>query len=240
MTSVTEADVRLELPARYHVRWHDPFESNIGVRLREGISVLDVGSGRNPTLAPFDRPAHVRYVGLDISSEELEAAGPLAYDQTFVADLTTPLPDLVGTIDLAVSWQVFEHVKPLQTALANLHSYLKPDGTLISLFSGGLSAFAIVNRLTPTAVGTRLVKRSMRRDANLQPVFPAYYDRCTYSALRRMTSDWTAVEIHPLFRGATYFHFSRPLTRAYVAYENAVRRAGLRDLATHYLMIAHR
>ncbi len=241
MIGVSEADAKVELPPRYHTRWQDPFEDRIRARLREGMTVLDVGSGRTPTLLPAERPPNTRYVGLDLSDEELRRAGPGAYDELVAADVATGVPALVGTVDLAVSWQVFEHIKPLGAALDNLHAYLKPGGTLISLFSGRWSAFGVVNRLIPNAIGGRLVERSMRRQGTNQPVFPAHYDRCTYSALTRMmTSGWSEVEIHPLFRAATYFHFSRPLTRVYLAYENAARRAGLSDLATHYLLIARR
>lgn len=240
MSGVAEADAKVELPPRYHTRWRDPFEDNIRTRLREGMTVLDVGSGRNPTLVPVDRPANTTYVGLDLSSGELERAGLGTYDELVEADVTSRVPELVGRVDLAVSWQVFEHIKPLGAALDNLHAYLKPGGTLISVFSGRWSAFGIVNRLIPDAVGSRLVERSMRRQGSNQPVFPAHYDHCTYSALSKMTADWSDVELHALFRAATYFHFSRLLTRTYLAYENAVRRAGLADLATHYLLIARR
>ncbi len=240
MTGVSHADAKVELPPRYHTRWQDPFENNIRARLREGITVLDVGSGRNPTLVPAERPANTTYVGLDVSGEELERAGPGAYDELVVADVTSRVPELVGSVDLAVSWQVFEHVKPLDAALNNLHAYLNPGGTLVSLFSGRWSAFAVINRLIPDAIGSRLVERSMHRQGSNRPVFPAHYDRCTNSALRKMTADWNDIEIHPLFCGAPYFHFSRTLTRSYLAYENAVRRASLTDFATHYLLIAQR
>lgn len=240
VSGVSAADAKVELPPRYNVRWQDPFENNIRARLREGMTVLDIGSGRNPTLAQAERPANTTYVGLDLSGEELEMAGPGAYDELVVADITNRLPELVETADLAISWQVFEHIKPLAAALDNLHAYLKPGGTLISLFSGRWSAFGIVNRLIPNAIGGRLVERSMRRRGTNRPVFPAHYDRCTYSALSKMTIDWSDVDIHALFCAATYFHFSRHLTRTYLAYENAVRRAGLTNLATHYLLIAQR
>jgi len=240
MTGVSEANVKGVLPRRYHTRWQDPFEDTIRERLREGMTVLDVGSGRNPTLGPAERPANTTYVGLDISGEELQQAGPGAYDRLAVADIARRVPELVGSVDLVVSWQVFEHIKPLAAAMDNIHAYLKPGGTLISLFSGRWSAFGVVNRLIPNAIGGRIVERSMRRRGTARPVFPAHYDRCTYSDLRRMTADWSNVEIHALFRGATYFHFSRLLTRTYLAYENTVRRAGLRDLGTHYLLIAQR
>lgn len=240
MTSVTEADVKVDLPPRYSTRWREPFDENVFGRLTEGIMVLDVGSGRNPTVPPHRRPLGTTYVGLDVSADELRAAGPGAYDDTFVADVAERVPALVGNVDLAVSWQVFEHVKPLDVALDNVRDYLKPGGTLVSLFSGGWSAFGVVNRLLPNAIGNLLVERSMRRMNSNQPVFPAYYDRCSEHALRSMMNEWSEVVIYPLFHGATYFHFSRILTRFYLAYENAVRRARLGNLATHYLLVARR
>jgi len=240
MSGINVAHTKVELPSRYHTRWQDPFEDNIRVRLRGGMTVLDVGSGRKPTLAPTERPANTTYLGLDLSGEELQMAGPGAYDELIVADVTSRVPELVGSVDLAVSWQVLEHVKPLGAALDNLHAYLKPKGALISLFSGRWSAFGVVNRLIPNAIGSRLVERTMNRREINRPVFPAHYDRCTYSALDKMTAEWSDVEIRALFRAATYFRFSRLLTRTYLAYENAVSRAGLSDLATHYLLIAQR
>ena len=237
---VSEADSKVELPPRYQGRWQEPFEDRVGQLLREDMTVLDVGSGRNPTLAQHDRPRNTRYVGLDLSARELELAGPGAYDEIVVADLATPVDALRGTIDLAISWQVFEHVKPLERAFDNLHAYLRPGGTLVSLFSGKWSAFGVLNQLIPNAIGTRLVERTMRRRGTDHPAFPAFYDRCSDRGLREMTSGWTRVEIEPLFRGATYFHFSGALTRMYLTYENAAYEAQRANLATHYLLVAQR
>lgn len=240
MSSVTDIHPAVHAPHRYHLDWDEPFKSGISARLADGMTLLDVGSGRKPSLSSAERPPGTTYVGLDVCGDELRLAGEGAYDEVHVADIATPIPDLVGIVDLAVSWQVFEHVKPLEKALDNLHSYLKPAGTLISMFSGRWSAFGIVNRLIPSAVGTRVVERTMRRRGTDQPVFPAYYDGCSERALRRTTEHWDEVTITPLFRGANYFHFSRTLTRAYLAYESAVARAGLGNLATHYLLVATR
>jgi len=240
MSFVAEKDAKVELPPRYHSRWQDPFDDSIRARLNDDSTVLDVGSGQNPAILPADRPRNTQYVGLDVSVSELQAAQPGAYDEMVVADVGSLVPALIGSVDVVVSWQVFEHLKPLGSALDNLHSYLKPGGSLISLFSGRWSAFGVANRLLPDAFGGRFVELSMRRRGTNRPFFPAHYDRCTYSALTRMTSGWSDAQIYPLFHAATYFHFSRLLTRAYLAYENAVRRAHLNDLATHYLLVARR
>src|SRR5581483_4937368 len=78
------------LPARYGYRLQDVFLRELQPRLTPGISILDVGAGRSPTLALEARPAGCRYAGLDISADELEAAGPDAYDEVIAADVTAP------------------------------------------------------------------------------------------------------------------------------------------------------
>jgi SAM-dependent methyltransferase len=228
------------LPARYHTRWRQPYEESIAARLRDGMTILDIGAGRHPTLLPQDRPPRTTYVGLDLSGDEMRAAGPDAYDEMQAADITSLVPALVDSVDLAVSWQVFEHVKAMDVALENVHRYLRPDGALVSQFSGKWSAFGILNQIVPDAVGHRIVERVMKRHAQNIPIFPAYYHRCSARQLRKMTLAWRSVEILALFRGATYFNFSAPLTQIYLWYEEQARRHRAENLATHYLLIARR
>ena len=239
MSPVSESELTVHLPSRYREGWREQFDELVYRQLQPRTTVLDVGSGRNPTILPDQRPADVTYVGMDLSADELRIAGEGVYDKHVVSDLATYVPNLLNTIDLAVSWQVLEHVKPLEIALDNVYAYLKPGGAFVAMFSGARSVFGLVNRAMPNAVGKRLVKRSMRRDETT-PVFPAYYDRCHETALRVMLSKWSEVEIRALFRGASYFHFSTLLTRAYLGYENAMERADLKNWATHYLVVARR
>lgn len=240
MAIVTEADSPVALPERYAEPWRDRFYASITPRLSAGMSILDVGSGRNPSLVKAERPERALYAGLDLSAEELAAAGPGAYDESIVADATAVQPALAGRFDLVLSWQVLEHVKPLPQAMDNFHLYLKPGGVLVALFSGSWSAFGIANRVLPDRVGSELVGRVMRRRNSDRPVFPAHYDGCHASALRTTLADWSSVEITPLYRGASYFHFSSVLSRLYLAYENRAKRRGMENLATHYLLVATR
>lgn len=59
------------LPARYRTAWREPFDANVAARLREGMTILDIGAGRHPTLPPEGRPPGTIYVGLDISGDEM-------------------------------------------------------------------------------------------------------------------------------------------------------------------------
>lgn len=231
---------RVSLPPRYDVRWDEPFRLAVEGVLRPGMAILDVGSGRNASIPARDRPADTRYIGLDLSEEELKAAAPGEYDGHVVADIGSLQDELVGQFDLIVSWQVIEHVQDVGAAFVCMRAYLRSGGTLVSLFSGRGSVFALINRVVPFHIGAPIVKRVMGRSDDSDPVFPAYYDRCTDSALRKMTRDWSQTDITPYWVGARYFGFAKFAQRSYLLYEDYLARRGIADLATHYLLVAQR
>lgn len=230
------------LPHRYQAPWRKSFDDPIFERLEGGSSVLDIGSGRHPAIPLCRRPEKVRYVGLDISREELLEAGPDAYSESVAADATILQPQLLNQFDLVISWQVLEHVKDLESTLENIRQYLKPGGLFVALFSGSWSAFGVINRLLPNWLGKKIVDRTMKRTENNIPVFPAYYDRCSAGALESMFARWGVpeAEIVPLYRGANYFDFLPPLRRVYLGYENMIHKRQTAGLATHYLVKAVR
>jgi SAM-dependent methyltransferase len=226
-----------QLPDRYARQMQDEFFARARPLLVPNVAVLDVGAGRYPTIAPADRPPGCRYVGLDIEPDEIEAAGEDAYDESIVADITTPL-NRDGEFDLALSWQVLEHVSPLAQAFENLRLSLRPGGRLIAQLTGSNAAFAVLGRLIPHRAKLLIATRVLGHRE--EEKFPTRYDRSSYRALLRLLEPWSEVEIVPFYRGATYFKFARPLMRAYLAYESAVERRAARNLATHYLVVAQR
>jgi SAM-dependent methyltransferase len=229
---------RAALPARYGAEWRGEFERRVAPLLRPGVRILDVGSGRRPAIPSAQRPPGCLYVGLDISLDELRSAPAGSYDQMRPGDVAELRPELEGRFDLAVSWQVLEHVKPLDAALENIRRYLVPGGVLVALLSGKFSLFAMLNQAVPHSVAVWAMRRLLGRDP--RTVFPAHYDRCWHDALRRMTTKWSEVEIRSRFAGAGYFAFLPPLQRLYLVYENWAARRGHRNLATHYLIRARR
>jgi SAM-dependent methyltransferase len=232
------ADVEAgRLPERYRLRMQDTLLSQLGPLLSEGVRVLDVGSGRSPTIDPADRPAGCHYVGLDLSARELAAAPAGAYDASLVHDISEPLA-AQQPFDLIISWQVLEHVPNLERALENLGGLLRPGGTLLAQLSGSFAAFSLAARLLPHRLRVLAMARLLGHPEELK--FPTRYDRCYDAALRRMLADWSEVEIVAFYRGAPYFAMSRPLQRTYLVYENALARQDRRNLATHYLIRATR
>jgi len=227
---------RGQLPPRYLEPWSAQFDACIQPLLVPGVRILDAGAGRKPTIPPELRPRDCYYVGVDISAEELERAGPDAYDDAAVSDVTKLVRGYVEDFDLVISWQVLEHVKPLEDAIANFHSYLRPGGTLVAEMSGTFSAFGLANRVIPNNIGRWLAPKLAGREEG--SVFPAHYHHCYASAFDRMAEGWTEWHTIPRYLGAFYFGFARPLQAAYVGYEQWALNSGRRNLATHYVVNA--
>jgi SAM-dependent methyltransferase len=235
---IRRANTAPRRPPRYEVDWVGQFEGFFAPDLVVGVSILDVGSGRRPILLPSRRPAGCRYVGMDVSSEELDAAPSGAYDEVVVGNITTQIPTLNARFDLVISWQVLEHVKPLHLAVENIRSYLRPGGHFVALLSGRFALFSLLGRMLPHSVGARAMQHLLHREPDT--VFPAPYDGCYYSALEGMLAPWSRWDIVPRYYGAMYLSFAPLLEQLYLIYENWAERSGHRNLATHYLVSARR
>jgi SAM-dependent methyltransferase len=237
---VVRLDVEARLPQRYAnpQPLRDAFRARARAVLRDDDLVLDVGAGRAPSLPLGERPSRCRYVGLDVDRAELEAAPEGAYDEIVVASATSVLPGLEGAVDVVLSYQALEHVKPLEAAFANFHRLLRPGGHAVALFAGTFSAFALGNRLVPHRLGVRFMERFLGREPD--SVFPAHYDHCWDAALRGLLAPWRDVTIEPFYLAARYFSFAPPLLGAYLRYENWAASGPRRNLATHYLVSAAR
>ncbi len=225
------------LPARYRPTMQGVLLERLGPLLRPGLRIADVGGGRHPVLAPECRPPGCRYVGTDVDRSELEAAPPAAYDALLVYDITRP-PPVSEEFDVVVSWQVLEHVRPLEAALANLRALLVPGGTMLAQLSGSFAIFALAARMLPHRA--RVLAMAQLLGHGTVEKFPTYYDRCYARALLRMLAPWSAATILPYYRGARYLDFSPALRRAYLVYESTAAERGWHDLATHYLIVATR
>lgn len=225
-----------ELPSHYAGTWRDDYDARVARALGPGMRILDVGSGRTPSLSPEARPPGCHYVGLDVSRSELQSAPTGWYDEMVVTDVSQRVSELEGQFDLVISFQVLEHVRPLPVAMENLRSYLAPGGRLVAQLSGAYSVYGLVNRLVPQSVALWLLKHFLARPVDT--VFPAYYHRCHTRGLKQMFVGWAAAEVHPEWWGAGYFAFSRPVQSVYVGFEEWVRLSGYTNLAPYYVLEA--
>lgn len=226
-----------ELPERYP-DFLRSFGEAVQRLLHPGVSILDVGGGRTPTIPPELRPADCSYVGLDVAAEELRSAPPGSYDELLFDDITIRNPELAERFDVVVSWQVLEHVRDLPSAIRNIHDYLRPGGALVAELSGRFSVFALLNQLLPRRAGVWAMDRLLDRSPDT--VFRAHYHRCWHSALRQLGRGWSQFDITPQYVAAVYFNFSPLLRNLYLSYENRLANSNYHNLATHYLIEAVR
>lgn len=226
------------LPPRYLGPWAGHFEDLLRPHVREGVAILDVGAGCDPTLRNTQALRLAEYVGLDISEQELRRAPQGSYSAVVVGDASEYQTILENRFDLVFSWQVLEHVRDVHAAVENCRRYLRPGGTFLALLSGRYSAAALLNRAIPHRLARAVNLRLLKRDPTT--MFPAYYDQCTASGLRAGFDGWNVLDVEPRFVGAAYFRFSKLTLRAYLAFENWAERQGRDDLATHYFVRAVR
>lgn len=226
------------LPYRYREPWVDPFVAKALAGLRPGACVLDVGSGARPAIARELLPEGCKYVGLDISGEELNRARPGAYDEMLVGDICARQASTEGRFDLVVSWQVLEHVTSMRDALSTQHAALVHGGRMVAMLSGAWAMHAVAARVIPYRASRWLQMRLI--GSAPEDKFPTQFDRCTHRSLHRLLAGggWASWEVAPLYRSGDYLSFLAPLQRAYIVYENWAARGPHVNLASHYIVDA--
>lgn len=227
-------------PARYQETMlsGSVFRRRLSEIIKPGMAVLDVGAGNEPTLPPHQRPTGCHYVGLDVSEHELLRAPSGSYDELIVSDVSKRDERLEARFDLILSYSVFEHIKPLDAAVSNLHAYLRPDGTLIAQLSGRRTYFALLNRILPRKAKLLLLRKFHGVDK--QDVFPAHYDRCYYRALGDMFGSWGSVDITSFHTGAGYLEKVPILPVIYLKIEDFLFEQNYHDYAATYVILAVR
>jgi SAM-dependent methyltransferase len=199
------------LPAHFRIDGHWDFRREFApIYFRPGIEVWDIGGGKFPLIdAATKRRLKIRSVGLDISAGELAAAAPGTYDETFVADIT----DFVGrgTADLIICQAVLEHVLDTEAALKAFETILKPGGIALVFVPSRNSWFARLNLIFPDNLKRKLLSLLHSEYEDGQG-FPAYYDRCTAPAFRRMSSACgLEVRGERVYHESGYFRFAFPI-----------------------------
>jgi SAM-dependent methyltransferase len=202
--------------------------------------VVDVGGGKSCPFAKYRRPGFgTRIVAVDVSADEIEENRDV--DETRTADIMQELPFEAGEVDMIVSRSVLEHLVDLEAFVANSARVLKPGGYFIHLFPGRFAPFAIINRMFPQRLSRRILFFLHPQTVGICG-FPAFYDRCSYSALARLVESrgFEIEEQRMSYYQSRYFDFFFPLYLLSVGYELLARASGLSDLSAYVLIVARK
>lgn len=164
------------------------YREQVKVNLRDKIVIVDIGGGKRCAFAGECRKFEgVKIIALDVSAEELEYNHDA--DEKIVADIASgarvPIDD--SSADLVTSSSVLEHLKDLDCAFSEVSRILKPGGKFISELPCRFTLFATINRMLPNWLARKILFLIMPETKGLCG-FKAYYDRCYYSALKKLLS----------------------------------------------------
>lgn len=202
--------------------------------------VVDVGGGRSCLFAAC-RPedAGTRIVAVDAAADELALNDDV--DETIVADASAGLPFPDESVDLVVSRVTLEHLADVGHFVRETERVLRPGGRCVHLFAGRNAPYALVNRMLPPALASRLIHLLVPGSEG-RLGFRAYYDRCSPHAIEGLLrgSGFEEVTVEVGYEQAFYFDFFLPLYVLAALYDAAVRRLGLRNLGALVLVSARK
>jgi SAM-dependent methyltransferase len=209
---------------------------------RPGQVVLEVGAGRESAFFRLlaDKQASL-IIGMDISPTELSHNRELA--AKVVADAAAsafPVGD--DCVDLITSHSVVEHLPDSATFFANCARVLRPGGMIVHTLPCKFAPFSLINQLIPNWLARRLLAW-FHPDWRQEAVgFPAFYHHCHYSGIQNLLLRNGFHDETYIFRysQAEYFDFFFPLYLIMLAYDLAVWRLGIRNLASGIVMTAQR
>jgi SAM-dependent methyltransferase len=164
------------------------FYSRIRALLRPEDTVLDIGCGRGAKLddpVVYRRQVQVlrglcrRVIGIDV--DQAGAENSSIDEFRHLPDPTAPWPIETGSIDLALSDYVMEHVPDPAAFLSEARRVLRPGGILCLRTPNAWGYAGVATRLIPNNFHALLLKR-LQPERKSEDVFPTLY---------RCNSTWT-------------------------------------------------
>lgn len=235
--------VEARLPALFTRHLHTLYKYQVAdiVNRRPGQVILDIGGGKECPFLPFvkDPSAHL-IIAVDCSDRELRLNRKL--DNRIVADAASrEFPFREGSADVIVSRSVVEHLHDNAVFFGNCARVLRPGGILIHTFPCKFTPFSLINQLLPNWLTRRLL-------AYFHPQweddcgFIAFYDRCYFSAVRRLLARNGLHNARFTFRyyQSIYFDFCFPLYAVMLTYDLLIWVLRIRNLACAMLVSATR
>jgi SAM-dependent methyltransferase len=180
-------------------------------------TVLEVGSGANPTLGEEIAGRAIRYVTTDLDAAELDKAPDV--HEARVLDLeSNELPeDLIGRCDLVFSRMVNEHIRDGRRYHTNIRTLLRPGGIAAHCFATLYSLPFVANAVLPEAIGGHLLDLIAPRDRYQNDKFRAHYSWCrgpTDAMIRRFRGIGYEILSYNGYFGHGYYRRIQPLHKA--------------------------
>jgi len=202
-------------------------------RLGPSASVLEIGCCRDAAslAALVGRAGRLR--GIDLV--EFRASPPHV---ELIRASVSSMPEIEGgSVDLAFSRSVMEHIEDVAGAYAEIARVLRPGGAYIFLTPNLYDYATIVARLVPNRFHPWIVNKVQGRAE--QDVFPTFYRSNSIQDVHRLAyrSGLEIKDIRYLGQYPAYLKFSRPLFWLGCRYESLLARIEALHLLRGWLLV---
>lgn len=217
MTALAERLLRKYFGSSVHP--YRVFENEVGRRLRPDHTLLDAGCGRGaPVLSKYVGSAR-RLIGVDL----VDFCDNVPGVELRNGDLShIDLDD--GTVDIAMSRSVMEHVRDPKSVFAEVHRVLRSGGYFIFLTPNLWDYASLIAKIVPNRFHPAVVAKTEGRA--LEDVFPVYYRTNTRRAVVRWANQagFDIVTFDYLGQYPGYFMFNGFLFMLATGYEKTISR----------------
>lgn len=215
------APVQKQINARFPPPTHPyrTLERAVLEHVTPNSTVLDIGCGRTaPNLRQLIGKAK-RLVGIDVVDLDTSATDVVLHkadvcSMTFLED---------GSVDLAYSRSVMEHLEHPDRALREMHRVLRKNGRYIFLTPSFFDYGSLISHLTPNRAHPSIVRFVEGRDE--ADVFPTFYRANTRRAITSLAdaSGLRIVDFAYVGQYPAYFAFNRVLFWLASVYQKAIQ-----------------
>jgi Methylase involved in ubiquinone/menaquinone biosynthesis len=198
-------------------------EREIDGRLRPDSAVLDIGCGRTaPNLVKLAAPGRTLY-GIDVVDFKVSPPGLNLFNNDVRAMRDVPS----GSIDLAYSRAVMEHLERPEEAYAEIARVLKPGGAYVFTTPSIYDYGSIAALLIPNRFHARIVSATEGRAG--EDVFPTVFGSNSRRTITRQARDAGLVvrDLRYIGQYPSYLVFNRVLFWLGSVYQKAIARFAL-------------
>ena len=217
-SSEVQATINRDFPPQSHP--YRVFEQTLLEHVEPHGCVLDIGCGRRaPNLVKLKGRART-LMGIDIVDFEISEPDLILLNGS-VCDMSRIA---TGSVDLAYSRSVMEHLEDVRSTYSEVCRILKPSGKYLFLTPNFLDYVSLVAYAVPNPLHGKLVRFTEGRAES--ETFPTYYKSNTYYGIKRLAqrSDLEIINFQYLGQYPSSFLFNETLFSVAGRYEKFLER----------------
>lgn len=175
------------------------------------VRILDIGGGKKCHIARFcQSDPDNRITALDV--DFIEMSQNTDVNDRVIGDATKTLPFADNSFSLVTSRSFLEHISDTNAFFKDSARILRTGGYFVHLCPGRYAPFAVLNRLLPHRVATKILYFFHPKYRQNCGFYAFYKDTYHDAVMRNLTeSGYYPINVHHRYYQSVYFSFFVPL-----------------------------